>query len=186
MKTTNPHTLRKGVVNHRQILIGISGLLIGALVYLTNRPVDHVYFLSTSGLNTSLYHTFPDVFGILGNTFGNMLGNTLPDFLHVFSFILITAGMVSCGRRGGLFICAGWFLVDALFELGQKFSTQVVNIIPDTLAGIPYLENTKSYFLSGTYDSLDLAAIFIGTLTAYYFLVKTMNRRPNHVTTKNT
>ena len=177
MKTQTPNTLFNGFINHWQILIGTSGLLIGAMVYLIDRPLDQVYFLYSSGLKTSFYQSFPDVFGALGNT--------LPGFLHVFSFILITAGMVSCGKRGGLIICAGWFLTDTLFELGQKFSTQVVNLIPDDFAGIPYLENTKNYFLGGTYDPLDLGAIFIGTLMAYYVLTKTINRRPNYVKAKN-
>ena len=165
----------KGTVNHRQILIGLAGLLVGTLVYVIDRPLDHVYFLHSMGIQTSLHSIFPNVFGALGNN--------LPDFLHVFSFILLTAGMVSCGKRGGIVICAGWFLVECAFELGQKFNSWVLKIIPDSFAGIPYLENTKNFFLSGTFDSLDLLAICIGTATAYCVLIITMNRRPEHVTT---
>ena len=130
------------MVNWRQILIGLTALIFGVLVYLVNRPPDQIYFIYVSGLNISLYNTLPNIFGLIGNS--------VPAFIHVFSFILITAGFLSCQKRGCLIICLSWLLVDSAFELGQNFNTWSASIIPDWFEGIPFLENTKSYFIHGT------------------------------------
>jgi hypothetical protein len=158
-----------GSISKSQILIGISALLIGTLVYLVDRPPDQTYFVSSIGTNISLYKTFPNLFGFLGSN--------LPAFIHVFSFILITAAFISYSKRGCLIICLSWFLIDCAFELGQKFSAYPLKIIPHWFTGIPFLENTKNYFLQGTYDFNDLIGITIGTVMAYFVLLLTMERR---------
>ena len=152
-------------INIRQILIGVVGLLIGTLVYLVDRPPDQTYFVYNTPFNISLFKALPNLFG--------HIGNSLPSFIHVFSFILLTAGIISCRKKGFLIICLGWFLVDCAFELGQKFISLFLKIIPSWFAGIPFLENTKNYFLYGTFDYIDLAAIIIGTLMAYFVLIST-------------
>lgn len=158
-------TATSNKINTVQVLIGIAGLLVGSLVYLVDRPPDQTYFIYNGSINISLYNTLPNLFGLIGNT--------LPAFIHVFSFILITAGLIFCQKRGYLIICLSWFLVDCAFELGQKFDTWSSRITPDWFAGIPFLENTKNYFLQGTFDFIDLAAIAFGTLIAYFVLLTT-------------
>jgi hypothetical protein len=158
----------KDTVNTRQILIGAAGLLVGALVYLVDRPPDHAYFVYRSGIDISLYRVFPNLFG--------PIGHSLPAFSHVFSFILITAGLIGCRKRGYLIICLSWFIVDCAFELGQKFKLSAVRIIPDWFAGVPFLQNTENFFLSGTFDYFDLTAITIGAALAYFSLLHTMQR----------
>lgn len=127
------------IVNKRQILIGAVGLLIGTLVYLVDRPPDQTYFIYNSSIDISLYNTFPNLFGYIGNS--------LPAFIHVFSFILITAGVISCQKRDYLIICMSWFILDCAFELGQKYNTWSSRVIPDWFGGILFLENSKYYFL---------------------------------------
>ena len=156
-------------VNKIQILIGVIALLLGSLIYLVDRPPDQTYFVYTSSINLSLYSAFPNLFGLIGNS--------LPAFIHVFSFVLITAGFVSYRKRGYLIICLCWFLVDCAFELGQKFTTWSLNMIPDWFEGIPLLGNAENYFLHGTFDFTDLAAIALGTLIAYFVLLATNKRR---------
>ena len=151
-----------------QILIGVIGLLIGSLVYLIDRPPDHTYFISSSPINISLSNIIPSVFG--------SIGNSLPEFIHVFSFILITAGLIFCNKKGYLIICVSWFLIDCAFELGQKFALWSSSLVPDWFAGIPFLENTKNFFLQGTFDFVDLAAIALGTVIAYLVLLITNKR----------
>lgn len=99
------------MVNIRQILIGLSVLLIGSLVYLIDRPPDQTYFVYSCPFNISLFKTFPNLFGLIGNS--------LPAFVHVFSFILITAGLLSYQKKGCIIICACWFIIDCAFELGK-------------------------------------------------------------------
>lgn len=153
-------------INRVQILIGVAGLLVGSLIYLVDRPPDQTYFVYTVA-NISLFNIIPNLFGLIGNS--------LPAFIHVFSFILITAGLVFCKKRGYLIICLSWFIVDCAFELCQKFNNLALKIIPNWFAGIPFLENTENYFLQGTFDIFDLIAIAFGTVIAY-FVLQTTNK----------
>ena len=156
-------------IHKTQILIGTIGLLIGLLIYLIDRPPDQTYFVSSSPINISLSNIIPSVFG--------SIGNSLPEFIHVFSFILITAGLIFCRKKGYLIICVSWFLIDCAFELGQKFALWSSSIVPVWFAGIPFLENTENYFLQGTFDLFDMAAIALGSIAAYFVLLGTMERR---------
>ena len=152
-------------MNKKQIIIGVVALFIGSLIYLIDRPPDQSYFIYSSPINISLSNVIPNLFGLIGNS--------LPAFIHIFSFILITAGLIFCNKRGYLIICLSWFLGDCTFELGQKFNTWSSRIIPDWFTGIPFLESTENYFLQGTFDFLDLAAIALGTIISYFVLLIT-------------
>ena len=152
-------------INIFQIFIGLAGLGLGLLVYLIDRPPDQTYFISNAGFDISFYNTLPNIFGLVGNS--------LPAFIHVFSFILISAGLLGCRKRGSIIICLSWLLVDCAFELGQKFNMWSSKIIPDWFIGVPFLEDTENYFLQGTFDFIDLAAIALGTLIAYFVLLAT-------------
>ena len=152
-------------INWVQISIGVVVLVVGSLIYLIDRSPDQTYFVYSSPINISLFKIVP--------TFFASIGNSLPEFIHVFSFILITAGLIFCNKRGYLIICLSWFLVDSAFEVGQKFTAWSTIIIPDWFTGIPFLENTENYFLQGTFDFIDLAAIAFGTLIAYFVLITT-------------
>lgn len=154
------------MINIHQILIGLTVLLLGTLVYLIDRSPDQTYFVQKSFVNISLHNTLPNLFGFIGNS--------LPSFIHVFSFILIAAGLLSCQKRGCRIICICWFLTDIIFELGQKFNLWSFKIIPDWFGGILFLENTKNYFTRGTFDYFDLAAIAIGAIVAYFVLLLTI------------
>jgi ABC-type xylose transport system permease subunit len=156
-------------INTTQILLGVIALLLGSLVYLVDRPLGQTYFVYSSPINISVSNTIPSIFGFIGGS--------LPDCIHVFSFIMITAGFLFCKRRGYLIICLSWFLIDCAFELSQKFITRPSKIIPDWFAGIPFLENTENYFIRGTFDFSDLAAIAFGTVIAYFVLLTTNRRR---------
>ena len=56
------------------------------------------------------------------------------------------AVLISCQKRCYLIIFMSWFHVDCAFELGQKFKSFAVRIIPDCFAGISILENTENYY----------------------------------------
>ena len=86
-----PNNFIKSSVNWCQLGIGATALLAGTLVYLIDRPSDQAYFIHANNFYLSLHNTFPDKFGVLGNN--------LPAFIHVFSFIMITAGPKVCQKR---------------------------------------------------------------------------------------
>jgi hypothetical protein len=157
------------IINIRQILIGLSVLLSGTLVYLIDRAPDQTYFVYKSFGNVSLHNFLPNLFGFIGNS--------LPSFAHVFAFILITAGFLNCQKRGCVIICVCWFLTDVIFEVGQKFKAFSSSMVPDWFSRIVYLENGKKYFLSGTFDFNDVTAIIFGVILAYFFLSITIKWR---------
>ena len=156
-------------INKTQIFIGVVVLFLGSIIYLVDRPPEQTHFVKSSPVKITLFNTIPNVFG--------SIGGSLPECIHVFSFILITAGLLFSNRRGYLIICLSWFLLDAAFEVGQYFSAWSSKIIPDWFTRVPFMETTKSYFLHGTFDFIDLAAIGFGTMIAYVVLLTTQKRR---------
>ena len=136
-----------GNVNWYQIMIGTAGLLFGTLVYLVDQSPHQIYFVYKSSTDISFYNILPNLF--------SPIGNNLPTFIYVFSFILIMAVLISCQKRCYLIIFMSWFHVDCAFELGQKFKSFAVRIIPDCFAGISILENTENYFIQGFFDYLN-------------------------------
>ncbi len=151
-------TLFKQKINFSLFVTGLFILLFGALVYIVDRPPEQTHFVDNGILKISLYQTLPNLFGTLGNS--------LPDFAHVFAFIMITAGLISCRTKGYILISTLWFITDSLFEIGQKFSATVTGMIPGWFHSIPFLKNTPFFFQTGTFDWLDLAAILTGSVSA--------------------
>jgi hypothetical protein len=156
-------------INKLQILIGLIFLFIGGLVYLVDRPPDSTYLVYRYLHILSVHKIVPSLFGAFGNS--------LPDFIHVFSFILITAGIVSCSKKGYFIISLGWLIIDCAFELGQWYPSLALKLTPDWFSGIPVLEAVKGYFLFGSYDFNDIIALFFGASSAYVVLLTTMVRR---------
>jgi hypothetical protein len=165
-------TICNGIIrsfNWRQILIGLLALFLGLLFYLIGRPPDQTYFVRLLNLDFSLYGILPSIYF--------PFRNNLPTFIHVFSFILITSGLLACRKKGYLIICMCWCIIDFAFELGQKFKPAFVKMIPERFSQIPILENTESYILYGTFDVGDLAAITTGTAMAYFLLLTTHSEK---------
>jgi hypothetical protein len=156
-------------INRLQIFIGAVFLLIGGLTYLINRPPDLTYFVYRYSIILSLHNVLPKI--------SVFWGNSLPDFIHVFSFILITAGIASCGKKGYLLISISWLFIDCAFELGQNYSSLALKIIPDWFSGVSILEAMEGYFRKGTFDFNDIVAVFLGATMAYLVLLVTIERR---------
>jgi hypothetical protein len=159
-------------VNKLQILIGVVCLLIGALFYLIDRPPELTYFVHRYGIFLSLHNVFSEMSGTIGNS--------LPDFIHPFSFILLTAGMLSCGKKAGILISISWLLIDSAFELGQLYSSTALKLIPAWFSRIPFLEATEGYFTKGTFDFNDIAAVFLGAVAACFVVFITMKKGKYH------
>lgn len=138
------------------LLLAILLLAIGVLVYALDRG-GAVYFLS--GWTAALVES--DLFG--------PLGNHLPTFLHTLAFILITAAILRPWPRQLPAICASWFVIECLFELGQiaPLDARVAAAVPAWFEGIPVFEITTDYFIRGTYDPLDILSIGLGAVVAY-------------------
>lgn len=156
-------------INKIQILIGMVSLFLGGALYVIRSSGDS-YFVPQYLVSLRLPDAIVDIIRIVG-------GN-LPDFIHPFAFILITAGLLSSANRKTLFfICLGWFFIESLFELGQLFKEAYVRFIPSWFDQVPVLNHTKSFFLNGTFDILDMIAIGAGTFAAFFTLLITTKRR---------
>jgi len=151
-------------VNYRQLLIGFSVLTLGALFYYLFRSSEHTYFLKKLGISSQPISILPPVL--------LTIGNTLPSFLHVFAFIMMTAGLIANKKRGYLIVCLSWFTIDVFFEISQGLDAVLIPVIPNWFSHLFLLENTRDYLLYGSFDYLDLVAIALGSIVAYLFLTK--------------
>ena len=131
-------------------------LLVGVAVYALDRG-GAAYFLAGWPFGPAA----PAIFGPLGDHF--------PTFLHPLVFILITAAVLRPWPRWLPTICAAWFAIECLFELGEMapFSERIAATVPLWFDGVPVLQNTADYFTHGTFDPLDILSIGIGTVIAY-------------------
>jgi hypothetical protein len=156
-------------VNAKQLLTGIFVLSIGILYYCYFRSAEYTYFKNFLG-------SYPHPKSILP-PFILTIGNSLPAFIHVFAFTLITASLLASQKRGYVIICFAWFFMEVLFELGQRFGNLIIPVIPDWFSDFLFLENTQDYFLYGHFDYFDLLSIAIGSASAYLFLMKSKGGR---------
>ena len=154
----SPHHAPVRSIRTALIVIGVAALLVGTLVYVVARPPERIYFMQKIGQHLSLYGKDVDIFG--------PWAKSLPTFLHVFGFSLITAGLVGGGRITNVLICTGWAGVNVLFELGQKYKDQTISWVPGWFKHIPFLENSVPYFRNGSFDPNDLMAALSGAVLA--------------------
>ncbi len=91
--------------NKAQIVIGLTALLLGTMVYVVDRPWEQTIFVPG---DLSLFPLTPSVFGVIGHS--------LPTFVHVLAFCLFTAALLAGGKKTAIVVCLSWFLVAAAFE----------------------------------------------------------------------
>jgi len=85
----------------------------------------------------------------------------------------LLGGLLACRKGGYLIVCCAWFVINVLFELGQRHSIMASQFIPKWFEGLFILENVESYFLKGRFDLCDVLASLVGAVMAYSVLVKT-------------
>jgi len=136
-------------------------LTVGIIVYAVDRG-GAAYFL-------------PDWLATNGeiSIFG-AVGERLPTFVHTLAFILITVAVLRPWPKRVPAICAAWFALECMFEIGQHeaLGQRIADAIPGWVDGIPMLEATPIYFASGTFDWLDILSIGLGAVTAYLLVRK--------------
>ena len=154
--------------NVSQILVGMGGLALGALVYLFGRSPESYGFGVI--VRDSLGFMTPPRQGL------GVLADNLPSFAHVFAFSLMTAGLLGPRRKGNLLICLLWFLIDAVFEMGQGLKHVSSAIIPEWrgVDALP-MAHLQDYFRCGTFDIRDIVACLLGGLAAFMIAEFTRN-----------
>ena len=157
------------MVNRLQTSIGVLGLLIGAAVYVIDRPSDRTYLFNLLPIWLSGYSTGPRLFTIVGGS--------LPSFIHALSFSMITSSLYPTKALIYALICLRWLFIGVIFELGQGPGKWIIQLIPDSMNKIPCIGSIQDYFLLGTFDVLDLLAVFLGSSTGFLLLLLTGDRR---------
>jgi len=153
-------------INRTRILIGAGALVIGLVVYLTDRPPNEDVLPFPDRRDEQSLSCCPATVWASGWN--------LPAFLHVFALILVTGGILACRERGSLVVAVSWLLTEWAFEIGQKFSVRAEALVPRWFDSIPVLEITRNYFRVGTFDPLDMVAVAVGAAAAYSVLLATI------------
>jgi len=148
-----------GIINKGQLFLGIISFLAGSWEYLANRPWNTTYFLNKFSFLEKYFHKLPGIYGSLG-------GNA-PEFFHVLSFSLLSAGVAPQNRRNRIIICLFWFGIDSFFELGQKYPALIHEHFTQHFPDICIVGLLDSYFRQGLYDKFDLLAIMLGSATFF-------------------
>jgi hypothetical protein len=144
-----------------KVVIGLVTLLIGIVIYPLIRPQKTIYFFNfleidfPTGVTISL--------GVINDCF--------PTFIHTFSFCLIIAGISECSKKRYPAITIGCFFANFFVELLQKYDDFIVEITPNWFDQVPFLENTKNYFIYGTFDVFDVFSIAIGASMGFLMLM---------------
>jgi hypothetical protein len=140
-----------------QIAAALCALFLGLMMYLFSRDPHQVYFLEN----------VPTHFDTAADS--NKAIDSLPSFLHVYSFILLTSAVLSASLTTIRIICVFWFSIECLFEIGQyhAISYHITNHVPAWFADVPILKLVPAYFVYGTFDVVDIIAMLLGVCAAY-------------------
>lgn len=141
-------------------------MAIGVLVYVVDRPASQVYLLPSALSFTST----PGIFV-------GAIDASLPSFLHVYAFSLLTAAVTT--TRAPATIAGAWCATELLFELGQHpaIAPAIAAAMPAWFSAIPLLENIGPYFVRGTFDPADISATIAGALIAYLTIIFTRTQK---------
>ncbi|MCX5810019.1 MAG: hypothetical protein NTX36_11730 [Proteobacteria bacterium] len=136
---------------------GLFGLMAGLAFYLFCRKEGIPYF----------QRQLSDLVPTIQTSWTGQLTGAFPAFIHPFAFSLIGIGLSSNTRKSRVFICLIFFLLNILFEIGQKYKIIFIKLIPQWFSSIPILENTRDFFLKGTFAVEDVIGITLGSLSAF-------------------
>ena len=141
------------------ISLGLCLLAFGAIFYIVYRPDNSAYFVE--------YLNIPQI--ISGNSpFGRWRDN-IPTFAHTTSFCLISIGVINQTKLNKVIILS-WIVLNGSLEMLQNYKW-LHSYVPTWFEEIFFLENTKSYFINGTFDWLDIVSILCGGLIAYILVL---------------
>ena len=153
--------------NPRQVFIGSLFLSLGLAVYLFSRPAWQFLLLPD----------FLFVQWLPINAMGQF-GDSLPSFLHVFGFSVLSAGIIAMNKKAYLLICSLWALINISFEILQSdFFLQLNQLTFFTATfGDSALFWLQNYSSNAVFDYYDILAILLGAISAYWVLKQTQQR----------
>ncbi|MDW7646462.1 MAG: hypothetical protein SCI25_15665 [Desulfuromonadales bacterium] len=149
----------KIIEQKNMFITGALFLLFGFLYYLVIRSADNLYITN----NTNYLNIF--------TIFNNKLNYTdsIPSFIHVVSFSLITISLVELNRKSIILACTSWVVINVVFEYLQGFNASL-----KTFSG----QNIFYAFLqNGTFDSNDVGFSILGGFFAAFIAIIFLYKR---------
>lgn len=156
---------RASAINWPQVATGGALLCIGVALYALARETP-AWFLPT-GLHANL---LPAAL--------SRLAGSIPTFAHTAALSLLTASIIGSSPGRAVAACAAWTMTNLLFELGQHASVRVwlVARLPRWFDHTWLLDQTRSYFLNGSFDYQDIFAAVLGGAVALLVISRTRYR----------
>lgn len=153
-----------GIETDRRLFgYGIAWLALGLFVYLVARPRTIVPFFPQA-LNLA---------ALVPSQVRSLLGS-VPTFLHVLAFSLMSGALVGRTHTRRLFVCGAWAGIEIVFELGQYPAVRQWLLQQwDPMPSIPYVHD---YLIGGTFDYADVFAAIFGAALAGLFVTQTKRR----------
>ena len=157
-------------VNKTQLTIGGVFLLIGVLYYMLYRPPEQVLFIDAFQLPSLFDPENREIFGVLHNS--------LPSFIHGFSFTLLMCALLPSQKKRSYFLVGiFWVVVNVAFELLQLTPAGLVSTGSGNWNRFPAV--IRDYIGYGVFDYLDVTLILLGCMAAFGIAVLTMRRESN-------
>jgi hypothetical protein len=153
------------MMNSRQFMLGAFVLMVGVVFYLLFR--DRTYFLMSLHIPVMS----------AGNNARGFIWGSLPTFIHVISFSMLTASLIKYSKINYILVCVFWLTINFAFEIGQKYKVLSQRLVPTSFESIPVLESTGDFFLSGIFDINDIGSAFVAAVISFYLLQSTAKRR---------
>lgn len=154
-----PISNRRGLTE--RMLLAILSLALGGFTYLLIRTPIYP-------LIDGLHETF--ALGYIDSL--RAVTGSVPTLCHTFSLVLFTSIFLPDSRTSYALNTASWIGMESILEVMQGPLLQydrLTGLIADSiLCG----ENCRGYFLSGTYDLLDILSIIVGGSLAYFCLTR--------------
>ena len=137
-----------------QFIAAIAALSLGLMVYLMIRDPQQVYFLSYFAPLQQSDSSRPGI-----------VSDFLPSLFHSYAFILLTVATLSASTAQTRSVCLFWVIIECSFEIGQHDA--IAEHISKYTGTMRFLDVFSEYFINGTFDLLDIAAIAAGACLAY-------------------
>lgn len=141
------------------LVIGLCALLLGLFMYIATRPCQQILFLQ--------YLPLGQVSLPLA---GIPMIHSVPSFLHVYGFILLTVAVLPKRSSYLRSICLFWLVLELFFEIGQQhdLALQITGHLPAWFYNSGWLLKViPNYFLYGTFDPLDVVFLLLGVAAAW-------------------
>lgn len=155
----------------RLLVVAGGALLLGVGVYALTRPIGSAYLLPAILEFDSSSLSLPAI-----------LGGSLPAFLHVYTFALLTIVVLGVTPKRAAWAAAAWCALDLLFEFGQwpPLAERLAAGLPGWFGQVPVLDHVGAYFVQGSFDPVDLLATLLGAVMAYVTALLILHGRCNH------